>query len=68
MYKMMEAEMDDSSPLAYRRSSAAAQLGVSVDTLDRLIGDGKIRATKVRTATVITRTELERYLALQAEA
>ena len=54
-------------PLAYRRSGAAAQLGISVDTLDRLICEGKIHATKVRTATVITRVELVRYLASLVE-
>jgi excisionase family DNA binding protein len=58
----------EGGPLAYRRPGAAAQLGISTDTLDRLIASGAIRATKVRTATVVTRAELERYLASLSEA
>lgn len=62
---MREAEVWDPEPLAYRRADAATQLGVSVDTLDRLIADGQIRSTKARRATVITRWELGRFLAKQ---
>lgn len=41
---------------------AAVRLCVSRATLYRLVGDGKIRITKVRGRSFVTEAELERFL------
>lgn len=43
-------------------NEAAARLYVHRATLYRLVGDGKLRITKVRGRSFITEAELERYL------
>ena len=55
--------------LAYNRRDAAAQLGVSVDVIDKAIKAGNLRAVRPKVgdrklATIlIMHTELERWLA-----
>ena len=48
--------------IAYRRDDAARALGVSVDTLDRLIARGEIRSARIGSARVVPGSELEAYL------
>lgn len=47
---------------ALRPNEAAAWLGVSRDTLERLIRDGKLRRTKIGAAVVISVEELQRFI------
>ena len=55
--------------LAYNRRDAAAQLGVSVDVIDKAIKAGNLRAVRPKVGdrklatTLIMHTELERWLA-----
>ncbi|MDA1002093.1 MAG: helix-turn-helix domain-containing protein [Chloroflexi bacterium] len=48
--------------LAYRRDEAARVIGVSTDTIDRLISRGELRSARVGGARIIPATELEAFL------
>lgn len=48
------------TPIAYRPKEAAALLGVSRSTIYEMIAEGKIRAKKIGSATVIGHEELSR--------
>ena len=60
--------MDTTGIIAYRRESAARAIGVSVDTIDRLIARGELRSALVLGARVIPARELEDYLTRCVEA
>lgn len=60
--------VSDLAPLAYRRDDAARAIGVSLDTIDRLIARGEIRSARIGNARVIPAVELEAYLTRQVEA
>ena len=49
-------------PLAVTRADVGAQLGVSLQTVDRLIGRGEIRAVRVGRRVLIPRDEPARFL------
>lgn len=53
-----------SSPLAHflTRKEAAAALRISLNTLDRRIASGELRAKKHGHSTIILPTEIERYI------
>jgi excisionase family DNA binding protein len=50
-------------PAAYRPAAAAQYIDVSRSRLYELIQTGQIEARKLGSATVVLRTELDRYLA-----
>lgn len=50
-------------PAAYRPATAAEYIGVSRARLYELIQSGHIEARKLGSATVVLRSELDRYLA-----
>jgi excisionase family DNA binding protein len=50
------------APLAYPVPTAARMISVSVRQLYRLLAAGELEAKKVRHRTVITASELERFL------
>jgi excisionase family DNA binding protein len=52
--------------LAYSVAELAASFGVSRWTIDRIIRSGELETTKVGSLTIITREEVERYLARHA--
>ena len=52
---------------AYRRPEAAERMGVSTDTIDRLIADGSLKSIKIRAARLIPASEIEAYIARQLE-
>lgn len=45
------------------RAGVAAELRVSVRTVEREIRDGKLAVNKVRSLRMVARTELDRYIA-----
>jgi excisionase family DNA binding protein len=53
---------------ALRLAEAAAWLGVSRDTVERLIQRGELRRVKVGAVVLITVDELRRYLRAREEA
>jgi excisionase family DNA binding protein len=53
---------------ALRPNEAAAWLGVSRDTVDRLVQRGELRRIKIGAAVLIETRELRRYLAERAAA
>lgn len=55
------------APLAYRRRAAARALGVSVDTIDRLIARGELKSGLVGSARVIPASALQAYLERSVE-
>lgn len=52
-----------SEKLLFRRGEAARALGVSTATLDRMIGERQLAASRMGGAVVITKAELERFVA-----
>jgi len=55
--------------LAYRRRDAAASLGISEDSLDRLIGRGELLAVRIGKSVRVSASELERFVRqLEAQA
>jgi excisionase family DNA binding protein len=50
-------------PLLYSVNAAAHRLGVSESTIWRLIDGKKLYPTRVRSRTMISETELQRYVA-----
>jgi excisionase family DNA binding protein len=55
-------------PLAITRADAVAQLGVSIQTLDRMIDRGEIRVVRAGRRVLIPRDEPARWLAEQLTA
>lgn len=56
------AKPEPPRPLAYRPKGAAAVLGVSQSQIYKLIGEGKLAASKLTGVTLIRHDELERML------
>lgn len=50
------------APLTYSKADAAAALGISVKTLDRVIKDGDLNMRLIRGKRVIDAAELESYV------
>ena len=54
-------------PLAITRHDAKAQLGVSLQTLDRLIARGELRAVRAGRRVLVPRDECARWLESQLD-
>ena len=53
--------------LAYRPADAARVIGVSKDTVERLIVRGELKSLKIGSARLITAAEIEAFLARKLE-
>jgi excisionase family DNA binding protein len=59
----MSGQTASGEPRAYTLNEAAAMLGMSKSSLERVIGRGELRALKFGCLTRVMSVELERYVA-----